>query len=36
MERCFLDFIFVLGAARIFVFLMGEGLFYPIDETRFS
>ena len=27
---------FLLGAARPFGFLVGEGLFFPIDETRFS
>ena len=28
--------IFVLGAARPFDFLVGEALFFPLDETRFS
>ena len=36
MEECSLDLIFLLGTARPFVFLVGEGLFFPIDETRFS
>ena len=35
MEECSLDLIFYLGAARPFGFLVG-GLFFPIDETRFS
>ena len=29
-------FDFLLGTARAFSFLVGEGLFIPIDETRFS
>ena len=30
-------FDFLLGAARLFGFLVGEGLFFsPIDDTRFS
>ena len=37
MEECSLDLIYLLGAARPFDFLVGgEGLFFPIDETRFS
>ena len=38
MAECSLDLIFLLGAARPFGFLWGwgEGLFLPIDETRFS
>ena len=35
MEECSLDLIFLLGAARPFVYPVGEGLFFPIDETRF-
>ena len=27
---------FLLGTARPCVFLVGEGLLFPIDETRFS
>ena len=29
-------FDFLLGTARPLIFLVGEGLFFPIDETRFS
>ena len=29
-------FDFLLGLAKPFIFLVGEGLFFPIDETRFS
>ena len=29
-------FDFFIRAARPFGFLVGEGLFFPIDETRFS
>ena len=29
-------FDFLLGAARPFGFLVRKGLFFPIDETRFS
>ena len=39
VEECSLDLIFYKGQllpARQFGFLMGEGLFFPIDETRFS
>ena len=36
MEECSLVLIFLLGAARPFGFLVGEGLFFPTDETRFS
>ena len=36
MQECSLDLIFLLGAARPFGFFVGEGLFFPIDETRFS
>ena len=36
MEECSLDLIFVLGAARPFDVLVGERLYFPIDETRFS
>ena len=36
MEECSLDLIFLFGAARPFGFLVGEGLFFSIDETRFS
>ena len=36
MAECSLDFIFLFGVARPFDFLVGEGLFFPIDETRFS
>ena len=36
MEECSTDLIFLLGTARPFSFLVGEGLFFPIDETRFS
>ena len=32
----FSRFDFLLGIARPFGFLMGEGLFIPIDETRFT
>ena len=35
MKECSID-LFLLGAARPFVFLVGEGLFFLIDETRFS
>ena len=35
MEECSLDLIFLLGTARLFVFLVGDGLFFPIDETKF-
>ena len=33
MEECSLDLIFSCGAARPLGFLVGEGLFFPIDET---
>ena len=36
MEECYLDLIFFIRAARPFGFLVREGLFFPIDETRFS
>ena len=36
MAKCSLYFIFLLGVARPFDFLVGEGLFFPIDEARFS
>ena len=36
MEECSLNLIFLLGTARPFGCLVGEGLFFPIDETRFS
>ena len=36
VEECSLDLIFLLGAARPFGFLVGEGRFIPIDETIFS
>ena len=36
MEEYSLDLIFSLRSARPFGFLVGEGLFFPIDETRFS
>ena len=36
MEECCLDLIFCIRATRPFVFLVGEGQFFPIDETRFS
>ena len=35
MEECSLDLIFLKGTARLFVFLVGDGLFFPIDETKF-
>ena len=35
MEECSLDLIFKIRAARPFAFLVGEGLFFPTDETRF-
>ena len=34
MEECSLDLIFLLGAARPFGFLVGEGLFFPKDEDK--
>ena len=38
MEECSLEWIFLLGTARPFGFLMWEALlfFLPTDETRFS
>ena len=36
MEERSLDLIFLLGVARPCGFLMGEGLFFSLDETRFS
>ena len=35
MEERSLDLIFLLGAARPFGYLVGEGVFFSIDETRF-
>ena len=35
VEECYL-YLILLGSARTFVFLVGEGLFFPIDETRCS
>ena len=35
MEECSLDLIFLFGTARLFVFLVGDGLCFPIDETKF-
>ena len=34
MEECSLDLIVLQGTARLFGFL--DGLFSPIDETKFS
>ena len=36
MEECSLDLIILLGVARPFGFLVGEGMFFRIEETRFS
>ena len=36
MEECSLDLIFLQETARLFGFLVGDGLFSPIDETKFS
>ena len=36
MEECSLDLIFVIRGSYTIWFLVGEGLFFSIDETRFS
>ena len=36
MEECSLDLIFYYRQLDHLVFVMGEGLFFPIYETRFS
>ena len=36
MLECSLDLIFLKGTARLFGILVGDGLFFPIDETKFS
>ena len=36
MEECSLDLIFYKGQLDYLFFLVGDGLFFPIDETKFS
>ena len=35
MEECSLDSIFLLGAARLFCFLVGEGFFFQYMKLDF-